>query len=338
MLANTAVRQRRDQARLDRPVLDGTAPGGIAPGGTTLEAARLGGAPLDRARLADLVHLAAATGEWSALVRYTEDERWYHRLERGESHEVWLLSWLPGQRTGFHDHCGSSGAFAVVQGELREWTPAAGRARPVSAAFAGGPGQVVRAALRARGRERIGRSRGEHPRVLPAAGRDAPVRTDPERPGPGRRGDRRGALVIRTAPPGARPISQVLEQARSRLDRLEPAQAWAAMRDGALLVDIRPQAQRAAEGEVPGALLIERNVLEWRLDPASDARLPQAGSYDLRVDRDVLGGLHLQPGRGRPAGPRPVRGDRPGRRIPGLGPGGAAGPGALTRSRGMPRP
>jgi predicted metal-dependent enzyme (double-stranded beta helix superfamily) len=133
MLANTAVRQRRDQARLDRPTLDGT-----APGGTALEAARLGGAPLDRARLADLVHLAAATGEWSALVRYAEDERWYHRLERGESHEVWLLSWLPGQRTGFHDHCGSSGAFAVVQGELRERTPAAGRARPVSAAFPAG--------------------------------------------------------------------------------------------------------------------------------------------------------------------------------------------------------
>ena len=89
--------------------------------------------------------------------------------------------------------------------------------------------------------------------------------------------------MIRTAPPGARPISQVLEQARSRLDRLGPAQAWEAMQAGALLVDIRPQAQRAAEGQVPGALVIERNVLEWRLDPASDARLPVAGSYDLQV-------------------------------------------------------
>ena len=48
------------------------------------------------------------------------------------------------------------------------------------------------------------------------------------------------------------------------------------MQDGALLVDIRPQAQRAAEGQVPEALVIERNVLEWRLDPASDARLPVA--------------------------------------------------------------
>ena len=89
--------------------------------------------------------------------------------------------------------------------------------------------------------------------------------------------------MIRTAPPGARPISQVLEQARSRLDRLAPAQAWAAMQAGALLVDIRPQAQRAAEGQVPGALVIERNVLEWRLDPASDARVPEAGSYDVQV-------------------------------------------------------
>jgi rhodanese-related sulfurtransferase len=89
--------------------------------------------------------------------------------------------------------------------------------------------------------------------------------------------------VIRTSPPGARPISEVLEQARSRLDRMEPAQAWAARQEGALLVDIRPEAQRGAEGQVPGALVIERNVLEWRLDPASDARLPEAGSYDLRI-------------------------------------------------------
>ena len=85
------------------------------------------------------------------------------------------------------------------------------------------------------------------------------------------------------APPdGARTIDQVLAEARSRLDRLSPGQAMAASRAGALLVDIRPAAQRAAEGEVPGSLVIERNVLEWRFDPASTARLPQA-RYDLRV-------------------------------------------------------
>jgi predicted metal-dependent enzyme (double-stranded beta helix superfamily) len=89
---------------------------------------------LNQARLADLVRLAASTGEWAGLVRYCEGERWYERLERAENHEVWLLSWLPGQRTGFHDHTGSSGAFAVVQGELRERTAGAGRTAPVSAA------------------------------------------------------------------------------------------------------------------------------------------------------------------------------------------------------------
>ena len=54
------------------------------------------------------------------------------------------------------------------------------------------------------------------------------------------------------------------------------------MRAGALLVDIRSQAQRAEQGLVPGALHVERNVLEWRFDPRSPARLPQAG-YGLRV-------------------------------------------------------
>ena len=78
---------------------------------------------------------------------------------------------------------------------------------------------------------------------------------------------------------GGRPVGEILAQARGRLTRLGPQQAYDAMRAGALLVDIRPQAQRAAEGALPGALVVERNVLEWRLDPASDARLPEAGDY-----------------------------------------------------------
>jgi rhodanese-related sulfurtransferase len=84
------------------------------------------------------------------------------------------------------------------------------------------------------------------------------------------------------APPGSRTIDQVLADARARLDRVGPAQASRAAREGAVLVDIRPAAQRSAEGEIPGALIVERNVLEWRFDPASDTRLPQA-SYDLQV-------------------------------------------------------
>ncbi len=84
-------------------------------------------------------------------------------------------------------------------------------------------------------------------------------------------------------PPGSRSIDQVLAQARSRLQRLTPAQAHDALAAGAVLVDIRPGWQRAAEGEVPGALLVERNHLEWRFDPECDARLPQATGYDVQV-------------------------------------------------------
>ncbi|GAB4065232.1 rhodanese-like domain-containing protein [Angustibacter speluncae] len=76
------------------------------------------------------------------------------------------------------------------------------------------------------------------------------------------------------------PIDLLLGEARSGLDRLTPAEARAAQRAGALLVDIRPAAQRAAEGLVPGALVIERNVLEWRLDPVGDARILDAPDYD----------------------------------------------------------
>ena len=85
------------------------------------------------------------------------------------------------------------------------------------------------------------------------------------------------------APPGARSIDEVLEAARGRLARLAPGEAarWVA-EDGGVLVDIRPAAQRAAEGEIPGAMIVERNVLEWRFDPQSDARVPEAG-YDLPV-------------------------------------------------------
>jgi rhodanese-related sulfurtransferase len=83
-------------------------------------------------------------------------------------------------------------------------------------------------------------------------------------------------------PAGARTIDEILAQARARLRRVTAHQASEAVTSGATLVDIRPSAQRADEGEIPGALIIERNVLEWRLDPASAARLPIA-RYDLPV-------------------------------------------------------
>jgi rhodanese-related sulfurtransferase len=76
-------------------------------------------------------------------------------------------------------------------------------------------------------------------------------------------------------------IDATLAQARSRLRRLEPAEVPAARARGAILVDIRPAAQRAAEGALHGAVVIERNVLEWRCDPTSEARLPDAVGDDV---------------------------------------------------------
>jgi rhodanese-related sulfurtransferase len=82
-------------------------------------------------------------------------------------------------------------------------------------------------------------------------------------------------------------IEELLARARTRLDvqspRLSARAAYQAQLRGALFVDIRPAAQRASEGGIPGALVIERDVLEWWLDPASDWRLPQVGNHDHEV-------------------------------------------------------
>ena len=111
-------------------------------------------------------------------------------------------------------------------------------------------------------------------------------------------------------------IDKVLETARARLQRMAADAVPGALERGAVLVDIRPQAQRDREGHVAAALVIERNVLEWRCDPTSDAKLPQAVDDDvewvvlcsegytsslaaaslidlgLRKSTDVVGGFH----------------------------------------------
>jgi rhodanese-related sulfurtransferase len=89
--------------------------------------------------------------------------------------------------------------------------------------------------------------------------------------------------AVLTPPPGSLGIDDLLAAARVRLQRLGPIAVAAALENGAVLIDIRPAAQRAEYGEIPGAIVIERNVLEWRLDPRSGARLSFADRYDLEV-------------------------------------------------------
>lgn len=79
-------------------------------------------------------------------------------------------------------------------------------------------------------------------------------------------------------------IDELLERVRAGLDRVEAMAAYEAARaDGALLVDIRYAALRERDGLIPGALVVERNELEWRLDPVGSHRVPEATGHDLRV-------------------------------------------------------
>jgi predicted metal-dependent enzyme (double-stranded beta helix superfamily) len=85
---------------------------------------------LSPARLGQLVReIADAEQSWRTIVDFSAERRWYRRLVLAEDYEIWLLSWLPGQHTGFHDHGEARGAFAVAQGELRETLARPGRNR-----------------------------------------------------------------------------------------------------------------------------------------------------------------------------------------------------------------
>ncbi|MBC9716672.1 cysteine dioxygenase family protein [Streptomyces sp. TRM66268-LWL] len=66
--------------------------------------------------------IAADRSQWEHLVQYDATSRWYHRLRTGPGYEVWILSWVPGQGTGLHDHGPSSGVLTMLDGELTEHT------------------------------------------------------------------------------------------------------------------------------------------------------------------------------------------------------------------------
>jgi rhodanese-related sulfurtransferase len=119
-------------------------------------------------------------------------------------------------------------------------------------------------------------------------------------------------------------VDELLAAARETLDRVSPHRAAAAVAEGALLVDIRPDAQRRREGEIPGATLIERNVLEWRLAPSSAHRIDEVDEpgrvvvivcsegyasslaaaslqlLGLRGATDLIGGFHAWEAKGLP--------------------------------------
>ena len=78
-------------------------------------------------------------------------------------------------------------------------------------------------------------------------------------------------------------IDDLLAEARARLERVTADQAYAEQRDGALLIDTRTFEQRRETGTVPGAIVLDRTVFEWRLDPASPSHLPEVRDHDARI-------------------------------------------------------
>jgi rhodanese-related sulfurtransferase len=88
-------------------------------------------------------------------------------------------------------------------------------------------------------------------------------------------GNEIGASKLRTG------IDAELEWCRVGVARLHPAEAWHAARQGALLIDTRTDSQRAEQGELPGSIVIDRTILEWRLDPSSEWRIPEAVDVEI---------------------------------------------------------
>ena len=186
------------------------------------------------------------------------------RLLCTDEYDTWLIAWGASSEVGVHDHGDSHGAIRVVEGSLVEAYRDMG---------AGRPGRWRRRTLRP-GRsievppDRVhsvsnpsARARGEPARVLAAVGADEFLSRD---------GASRSHCVNDES------IEHLLALARAQLARVTPSEAAAAAQDGALLVDIRPVGLRDVDGEIPGALVIDRNVLEWRLSPSSDHRIPEA--------------------------------------------------------------
>ena len=238
--------------------------------------------------LANIVSQFASSDGWMERVRLRTEQRWYERLYQGPDHDIWVISWLSGQSTGFHDHGESSGAFVVATGVLEEHRPGEqplvippGKLRafgsdythdvrnvslaPAVSIHAYSPPLTDMNEYELDGNQLVPREHASERAEALAQERHT------QRPNPG---NRTGALSI----------EQILSEARSRLRRLSPDDAYEAVaKAGAILIDIRPEVQRTIEGSILGALIVERNVLEWRLDPASSSRLPIATDHDLQL-------------------------------------------------------
>ena len=249
--------------------------------------------PKDFANLETIARtIAEEESLWRRRVRHDPNQRRFARLMRTEHIEAWLLSWTSEQGIELHDHGGSSGVVLVVEGELTEhFTELESRAPlrsarwPRGSAHTFGPGHVHD--LR---NEAVTPATSIHVYSPPLTTMTfyrhdeeaflAPLRVESVVE-PVRRGF--APTRLRTKQRRRKSVELLVSEARARLRRVDARRTARLLGEGALVVDIRPAAQRAQEGEIPGATIIERNVLEWRLDPASKHRLAVIDGYEQPI-------------------------------------------------------
>jgi rhodanese-related sulfurtransferase len=239
-------------------------------------------------QLSKIVALFVLSDGWMDRVRLHSDRRWYERLYHGPDYDLWVISWLPGQSTGYHDHGPSSGAFVVATGILEEHRPG----EPARVIHPGQPHTFGPNYAHDVRNDSLAPAISIHAYSPPLSEMNE-YELDGSRLIPRERAPEQDETLhqewcTQTRKPanriGALSIEQVLSAARARLRRLSPNEAYEAMVEiDATLVDIRPEGQRAIEGSIPGALVVERNVLEWRFDPTSSTRLPVATDHDRQV-------------------------------------------------------
>lgn len=234
--------------------------------------------PRELRALTELVSSRAA-GTLSDIVEIHEEQRWWLRLGLTAGVELWLLSWAPGQGTEPHDHGGASGSFSVLFGELHEdycYPPGPVRRADYgpgrSIGFDGGRSHQVRNL----GGGNAASVHAYSPPLLPVRhfadlAEAPPLSHIASVTTASRTTAKRSAPIQPEAGPAG--VDHLLAGCRAELDRVSPHTAARMQEQGTMIIDIRPQSDRLAEGEIPGALTVERIVLEWRLDPSSAHRL-----------------------------------------------------------------
>ena len=241
-------------------------------------------APISPETLLDMASGMALVAEaWVDSLEKHPDARTGLRILATEHYDVWLLRWPAGTAVNPHHHGDSDAAFVVSSGALKEtrWLDGRREERPIAPGHGvtvergvvhdvAAPVEALSVHVYAPPLSRMAFFDDRAERVV----LEAPV------------DQRDDAVIVGGSSIIERPggVEAMLAKARARISpRIEPRDLAAAIESGALVVDTRPADLRQRDGELDGAVVIERNVLEWRLDPSGSHRIQQAADPDRPV-------------------------------------------------------